>query len=146
MKAKFKGKRLNILMIIAILGWGEVIFSIDVAGNYYSATGWVIAAFGIIITALAIALAIPKRIPDLYYIRTTGYSGNSLMWWREGSKGYTTDLKQAGLYSKEEAEGICRSRNTDVAYKVSTVMAKGTFQTVHADYLKYDDADINFRD
>lgn len=82
-----------------------------------------------------------------FFIRTEGYSGNSLMWWRPNSRGYTSDLKQAGKYSKEKAEGICRGSGTELAYKASKVLGlpNGLFTTVHADYLRKDDADIDFR-
>ncbi|MGR3809566.1 hypothetical protein [Jiulongibacter sp. NS-SX5] len=82
-----------------------------------------------------------------YFIRTEGYSGNSLIWWRPNSQGYTSDLKKAGKYSKEEAESICRGRGTELAYKSSKVLGlpNGLFTTVHADYLRKDDADIDFR-
>lgn len=35
------------------------------------------------------------------------------LWWRCDRKGYTTDLQQAGRYSKEEAESIARIRGLD---------------------------------
>lgn len=32
-------------------------------------------------------------------------------WWAPNSRGYTTDVKVAGLYGKEEAERICENAN-----------------------------------
>jgi len=83
-----------------------------------------------------------------YYIRTEGFSGNSLIWWRPNSGGYTTDLNKAGKYTKEEAENICRKSQTETAYECEKVDNHPTaiFRTAHADYLHYNDADINFRD
>ena len=46
---------------------------------------------------------------EKYYIRNEGYLGNALMWWREGNKGYTCDIREAGKYTKEQAENICKS-------------------------------------
>ncbi len=42
-----------------------------------------------------------------YYIRDMRQIiGNACLWWRPNLRGYTTDLKEAGLYTKEEAEEI----------------------------------------
>ena len=32
-------------------------------------------------------------------------------WWRPHSRGYTVDIKQAGLYTKKVAREICESAN-----------------------------------
>ena len=58
---------------------------------------------------------------ERFYIRDTRqYVGNCLLWWAKGSSGYTTDLDEAGQYSKEEAEKICKNRDTDVMYPVES--------------------------
>ena len=36
------------------------------------------------------------------------YSIQHDAWWREGSRGYTADIMQAGFYTQEEAEEIVR--------------------------------------
>lgn len=51
----------------------------------------------------------------LFYIRNEGYVGNALIWWAEDSKGYTTDIRKAGKYTKKDAEEICK-REQDTAY------------------------------
>jgi hypothetical protein len=38
----------------------------------------------------------------MYYIQN-GYVGNAMCWWGKESCGYTTDITQAGRYSKEDA-------------------------------------------
>lgn len=35
------------------------------------------------------------------------------LWWRPRRRGYTTDIQQAGRYSKEEAHSIYQIRGTD---------------------------------
>lgn len=45
----------------------------------------------------------------LYYMQT-GFSGNSLLWWREGRAGYTTDIKRAHVFSKSEAYSQAKVR------------------------------------
>lgn len=51
---------------------------------------------------------------EYYYIRNEGYSGNALMWWKRGG-GYTCDIRQAEMFTEEEAKKICE-RPEDSAY------------------------------
>ena len=52
---------------------------------------------------------------DYYYLRNEGYLGNALLWWKKGG-GYTCDIKQAELFTEEEAKIICK-RPEDSAYQ-----------------------------
>ena len=45
----------------------------------------------------------------LYYLQT-GFSGNSLLWWREGKSGYTSDVQHAHVFTKAEAFGQAKTR------------------------------------
>jgi hypothetical protein len=54
-------------------------------------------------------------MPELYYIKAHGYSGNAFFWWGKDRHGYTTDIRAAGKYTLEEAEDICK-RPEDTAY------------------------------
>lgn len=84
-----------------------------------------------------IKAAIEQPDPEMYYIRTRGYIGNGLIWWRPNSAGYTSDLRQAGKYTHDKAMSICRSSHGDnLAYKCSTVMnlKEGLILQLHADY------------
>jgi hypothetical protein len=46
---------------------------------------------------------------DAYVIECTqGVRGDCTLWWRPNSCGYTTDLREAGRYTREDAESICR--------------------------------------
>lgn len=52
-----------------------------------------------------------------YYIQDSrSYSGNCVLFWKEGNHGYTTNISEAGLYTKEEAETICKNRDTDIVW------------------------------
>lgn len=53
----------------------------------------------------------------LFYIQNEGYCGNALFWWGKNSKGYVTDIRQAGKYTYAEAKNICQ-RDEDHAYPV----------------------------
>lgn len=60
----------------------------------------------------------------MYYIRYDGYVGNAILWWAEKSRGYVTDIRLAGKYTKEKAVEICLSRSTEKAYLCSTIDGK----------------------
>jgi hypothetical protein len=62
---------------------------------------------------------------ELFFIRDKrSVVGNSVMWWARNSAGYTVDIRGAQIFTKEEAEKICRGcRPTDVAYPVDRIMA-----------------------
>lgn len=58
---------------------------------------------------------------DLYYIQN-GYVGDSRLWWRDDSKGYTIRFAEAGRYSKKDALEIINNRpNEDCAWLCSYV-------------------------
>jgi len=59
-----------------------------------------------------------------YYIRTRGYSGDCLLWWKRGGCGYTTDLRNAAQLSEEDARRIISNRpEEDSMYPVDEVDA-----------------------
>ena len=52
-----------------------------------------------------------------YYIQDIrSYVGNCIVFWGKNNCGYVTDIEKAGVYSEEEARGICKNRKTDVAW------------------------------
>lgn len=52
--------------------------------------------------------------PQLYYVQDTRpVDGDCALWWRPNSRGYTTDLSKAGLYTRDQ---ILRMRDTDVGW------------------------------
>lgn len=56
-----------------------------------------------------------------YYIQN-GFDGNAMVWWREGGRGYTTNLKEAGKYSEEEAQSIIeRANRYEIAWSCSYI-------------------------
>lgn len=53
----------------------------------------------------------------LYYIQN-GYVGNAMLWWRENSRGYTTNINEAGRYPAEKMLGIINNRpDEDIAWE-----------------------------
>ena len=50
---------------------------------------------------------------QLYYIRNLERERSNplVVWWKPNRMGYTTDLGEAGFYTKEQAEEICKAAN-----------------------------------
>ena len=54
---------------------------------------------------------------EKYYLQDSRtYIGNDVVWWAKDSKGYTTDLSKAAVYTKEAAEVQHRMRETDIPW------------------------------
>lgn len=52
-----------------------------------------------------------------FYIQYQGdYAFDYMLWWRPDSKGYTYDIRQAGLYTEAEARSICGIRGEEAAW------------------------------
>jgi hypothetical protein len=54
-----------------------------------------------------------EQVPSkdqLYYLQVRGYCGNSVLWWRKGRCGYTSDIQAAHVFTKDEAFGQQRCR------------------------------------
>jgi hypothetical protein len=53
----------------------------------------------------------------LYYMRTRGFCGNCVIWWRDGGHGYTCNLDEAWKLPLKKALAYCRP-NEDFLYEV----------------------------
>ena len=54
---------------------------------------------------------------DLFYLQDSrSYVGNDVLWWRHGGSGYTTNLLEAGTYTKDKAQAQHNSRETDIPW------------------------------
>lgn len=61
---------------------------------------------------------------ELFYVQDARtYCGNSVMWWRKGGCGYTTNLDEA-----ERVEKSWKGRPTDVLWPVLEIDAQATRQ------------------
>lgn len=71
-----------------------------------------------------VPLDLPEPAAEMYYIRDTRQTvGNSVLWWGHGNKGYVSELRDAGLYTRADALHIAARRSTDVPYAQSTIEA-----------------------
>ena len=77
---------------------------------------------------------------DYYIIDMRSPVGNCALFWRPNNSGYTTQLEEAGLYTREEATS---HRDTDVAVHKDAV-AKAVVTHVRVDMLR-GHADLSFR-
>ena len=64
-------------------------------------------------------------ILKLYYIQDSrNYVGNSMLFWRKGNAGYTTDIDEAKICSEEEALKIYNNRETDIPWEKEYIDSK----------------------
>jgi hypothetical protein len=80
----------------------------------------------------------PEAKPaDSYYVFRTEGSYDQAMWWRPGRCGYTFNLKDAGIYSGEDAAGIeANSRGEDFGVPVSAIGALPVMSMVDGGVIK----------
>lgn len=61
----------------------------------------------------------------LYYLQTRGHCGNCYLWWRKGKHGYTTEIREAHEFTKEEAFAQARMRpDTDFPWPKAYIDAR----------------------
>jgi len=62
---------------------------------------------------------------ELYYLQDKrDYVGNSMLWWRAGGSGYCCDVREAGVFTKEQAFAQHRCRETDIPWPRSYIDAR----------------------
>ena len=66
-----------------------------------------------------------SAVSGLFYLQDSrGFVGNDMQFWRKHGNGYTTDLSQAEIYTKEEAEAMHRNRETDIPWPKEYIDAR----------------------
>lgn len=77
---------------------------------------------------------------ELYYLQDSrSYVGNDMLFWAVDGKGYTTDLRKAQVYTKDEAVAQHRSRETDIPWPKEYIDAR-TRPAVDMQHVKRADA------
>ena len=62
---------------------------------------------------------------DLYYLQDSrDYVGNDMLFWAIDGKGYTTDMRQAHVYTKAEAVAQHQARETDIPWPKAYIDAR----------------------
>lgn len=80
---------------------------------------------------------------EQYYLQNKGFVGNALIWWAKDSRGYTTDIREAHRFSKEEAIKQAKMREEDVAWSCDYIdgIHVGKKLIVDSQYIDYDKAE-----
>ncbi|WP_322997905.1 hypothetical protein [Castellaniella sp.] len=77
---------------------------------------------------------------DAFYLQDSRcYVGNDMLFWALGGKGYTTDLRRAEVYTREEAQAQHDSRSTDIPWPKDYIDAK-TRPACDMQHVKRDEA------
>ncbi len=78
---------------------------------------------------------------DAFYLQDSrGYVGNDMLFWAKDGKGYTTDLSNAHVYTKDEAYRQHAIRETDIPWPKEYIDSKAR-PAVDRQYLKRSEAD-----
>lgn len=77
---------------------------------------------------------------DLFYLQDSrSYVGNDMLFWCPGGAGYTTDLRKAATYTREEAQAKHDSRATDIPWPKDYIDAR-TRPACDMQYVKREEA------
>ncbi len=62
---------------------------------------------------------------DEFYLQDSrDYVGNDMLFWAKNGQGYTTDLRNAHVYTREQAQAKHDSRETDIPWPKAYIDAK----------------------
>ena len=76
----------------------------------------------------------------LFYMQDSrSYVGNDVLWWAIDGNGYTTDLRKAQTYTREEAQRMHDFRRTDIPWPKDYIDQK-TRPAVDMQYIKRGEA------
>ncbi|WP_081103785.1 hypothetical protein [Burkholderia anthina] len=77
---------------------------------------------------------------QFYLQDSRAYVGNDVLWWAEkGCGGYTTDLRKARLFTREEAQAKHNARETDIPWPKEYIDSK-TRPAVDMQYIDRNEA------
>lgn len=63
--------------------------------------------------------------PLFYYLQDSRSTvGNDVLWWRKGGHGYTTDLREAEVYTAADAQRMHLSRHSDIPWPKDYIDSK----------------------
>lgn len=76
----------------------------------------------------------------LFYLQDSrSFVGNDVLWWARNGSGYTTDLRNAHVYTQEEAQARHDARATDIPWPKDYIDSKWR-PAVDAQHIKRDEA------
>ena len=81
-----------------------------------------------------------RRMAEQFYLQDSrSYVGNDMLFWAKDGKGYTTDMRNAEVYTKAEAVAQYQSRETDIPWPKEYIDAR-TRPAVDMQYVSRDEA------
>ncbi|CAE6821661.1 hypothetical protein R70006_06230 [Paraburkholderia domus] len=80
-------------------------------------------------------------VSELFYLQDSrSYVGNDVLWWaQKGHGGYTTDLRNARLFTREEAQAQHNARESDIPWPKEYIDAR-TRPAVDMQYINHTEA------
>lgn len=70
-------------------------------------------------------MSLPTTEDDLYYLQDKRtYVGNCVLWWAKGKAGYTSNLNEAHMFTKDEAFRQHECRETDLPWPKAYIDAR----------------------
>jgi len=76
---------------------------------------------------------------EFYLQDSRNYVGNDVLWWAKDGAGYTTDLRNAHIYTKDQAVSKHRERESDIPWPKYYIDNK-TRPAVDMQVIRIDDA------
>jgi len=73
-----------------------------------------------------LSITMEAKNQEFYFIHNGSYVGNAMMWWGKDGAGYTSNIEEAGYYTKEHALRIHNNRKTDIPYLASSIKSVKT--------------------
>lgn len=76
---------------------------------------------------------------EFYLQDSRNFVGNDMVFWRKDGGGYTTDMREAGVWSKDSAQAQHNMRDTDIPWPKSYIDGKSR-PAVDMQYVRRDEA------
>ncbi len=78
---------------------------------------------------------------EQYYIQDSSYyAGDHMLWWKPNGAGYTTDISQAGLFSKERVISQNQTRHTDIPWSKTYIDQAPHVTAINAEHVNKTEA------
>jgi len=106
--------------------WDAAVNRIMAEGKSVYSTNWGPAYMSEAAEAISRLAESPGAVAgELFYLQDSrSYVGNDVLWWKINGSGYTTDLREAQVYTAANIASFNRNRDTDIAWPKSYIDSK----------------------